>query len=73
MSEIDVESATKAYGCLNLLIWIVIILLAGVLAGNFFGIAIGVATSMFVALCMLIATGLNIKKAIKSASNTDGK
>ena len=73
MTKINVESATKAYGCVNLLIWIVLILLAGVVVGNFFGLAIGLAASMIVTLFVLIATNLNIRKVIKSTSHQDGQ
>lgn len=66
MAKKDVESYTTAYGCVNLLIWLVIMALVGVIVGSFFGPAMGFAASMVVLLIMLVGTAANIKKYIES-------
>lgn len=66
MAKKNVESYTTAYGCVNLLIWLVAIMLVGVTVGNFFGFAMGFAASMVVLLLMLVGTAVNIKRYIES-------
>lgn len=71
MADINTENAIKAYGCVKILVWLVLILLAGVVAGNFFGFAIGLAASLLVTLVMLVGIATNIEKALKAKSSTD--
>lgn len=66
MVKKDVESYTRAYGCVNILIWVVIMVLVGVVVGSFFGPAMGFAASMVVLLLMLAGTAANIKRYIES-------
>ncbi len=66
MTKKDVDPYTTAYGCVNLLIWLVIMALVGVVAGSFFGPAMGFAASMVVLLLMLVGTAVNIKRYIES-------
>ena len=63
----DVEAKVQAYGCLNLVAWVVVAAIAGLVAAQFLGERMGWVAALLVVLACVVGGLSNARRAIEGA------